>query len=63
MMQGNTTASRLAWNRRTWVRAVYGIRGHLSVTLYKQWWLKLVAMAEHIPGLMTANVERLKEEE
>ena len=39
--------------------SVYGM-GRFPVTLYKEQWLKLLAMAEDIRAFISANEERLK---
>jgi len=39
--------------------SVYGM-GRFPVTLYKEQWLKLLAMAEDIRAFIAANEERLK---
>jgi len=39
--------------------SVYGM-GHFPVTLYKDQWLKLLAMSDEIRSFIEANNERLK---
>jgi len=42
--------------------SVYGM-GRFPVTLYKEQWLRLLAMAEEIKAFIEANNERLKTKE
>jgi hypothetical protein len=58
LKKGTTTAVTMKVSEKG-ALSVYGM-GRFPVTLYKEQWLKLLAMAEDIRAFIAANEERLK---